>query len=107
MLKQILEDMLRVYVMDFAGSWDKYLPVMKFAYNDTCQATIKMATYEVLYGRRFRSPIFSEEGGQTTTIGLELVQITNAAVQKIKARIQTTQSREKSYVDLRHKDMEL
>ena len=89
MLKQILEDMLRVYVMDFAGSWDKYLPLMKFAYNNTCQATIKMATYEVLYGRRFRSPIFSEEGGQTTTIGPKLVQITNAAVQKIKARIQT------------------
>ena len=50
MLKQILEDRLRVYVMDFAGSSDKYLPLMKFTYNNTCQATIQMATYEVLYG---------------------------------------------------------
>jgi len=66
--------------MDFAGSWDKYLPLMKFAYNNTCQATIQMATYEVLYGRRFRSPIFWEGGGQTTIIRSELVQITNATV---------------------------
>ena len=42
-----------------------------------------MATYKVLYGRRFQSLIFWEEGGQTTTIGPELVQITNAAVQNL------------------------
>ena len=107
MLKQILEDMLRVHVIDFVGSWDKYLPLMKFAYNNICQATILMATYEVLYGRRFRSPIFWEEGGQTTTIGPELVQINNAAVKKIKAKIQTAQSRDKSYADVRRKDIEL
>ena len=44
---------------------------------------------------------------QLLELELELVQIINVIVQKIKARIQTPQSRQKSYVDLRHKNFEL
>ena len=32
---QVLEDMLRGYVLDFLGSWDRYLPLMEFAYNNS------------------------------------------------------------------------
>ena len=55
--------------MDFAGNWDKYLLLMKFAYNNSCQATIQMATYEVLYGRRCRCTIFWEEGAKRQLLG--------------------------------------
>ena len=54
---QILEDMLRACVLDFEGSWVKYLPLIKFSYNNSYQATIGMAPYELLYGRKCRSPI--------------------------------------------------
>ncbi|GKC42510.1 putative reverse transcriptase domain-containing protein, partial [Tanacetum coccineum] len=30
---QTLEDMLRVYVLDFRGSWDVHLPLVEFSYN--------------------------------------------------------------------------
>ena len=30
---QTLEDMLRMCVMDFGGSWEKYFPLVEFAYN--------------------------------------------------------------------------
>ena len=30
-LIQVLEDMLRGYVMEFSGSWDRYIPLMEFA----------------------------------------------------------------------------
>ena len=46
----MLEDMLRGYVMEFLGSWDKYIPLMEFAYNNSYQASIGMAPYEVLCG---------------------------------------------------------
>ncbi|KAA0036539.1 pol protein [Cucumis melo var. makuwa] len=39
-------------------------------------------------------------------LGPELVQTTNAAIQKIRARMLTEQSRQKSYVDVRRKDLE-
>ena len=44
---QTLEDMLRACVMDFKGSWDEHLPLVEFAYNNSYQASIKAAPYEV------------------------------------------------------------
>ncbi|MDV3143412.1 MAG: hypothetical protein Q8761_03245, partial [Sweet potato little leaf phytoplasma] len=39
-------------------------------------------------------------------LGPELVQMTNDAIQKIRARMQTAQSRQKSYADTRHRELE-
>ena len=49
---QVLEDMLQSCVIDFPGSWDRYIPLMEFAYNNSYQSSIGMAPYEALYGRR-------------------------------------------------------
>ena len=46
----MLEDMLRGCVMKFPGSWDKYILLMEFAYNNSYHASIAMAPYEALYG---------------------------------------------------------
>ena len=37
---QALEDMLRACVLDLKGSWEKHLPLMEFAYNNSYQASI-------------------------------------------------------------------
>ena len=49
---QVLEDMLRGCVLDFLGSWDKYIPLMEFAYNNSYQSNIGIAPYEDLYGMK-------------------------------------------------------
>jgi predicted YcjX-like family ATPase len=54
---QVLEDMLRLCVLDFKGNWIKHLPLVEFAYNNSFQATIGIAPYEALYGRTCRSPL--------------------------------------------------
>ena len=54
-LIQILEDMLRGCVINFIRSWDKYIPLIEFAYNNNYQATIGMAPYEALYGWKCRT----------------------------------------------------
>ena len=36
--------------MEFPGSWDRYIPLMEFAYNNSYQASIGMAPYKTLYG---------------------------------------------------------
>ena len=60
---QVLEDMLRAYVLDLKGSWEEHLPLVEFAYNNSYQASIQMAPYEALYGRPCRSPICFNKGG--------------------------------------------
>ncbi|KAL0534386.1 hypothetical protein IC582_028676 [Cucumis melo] len=104
-LNQILEDMLRACVLEFLGSWDSHLHLMEFAYHNSYQATISMAPFEALYGKCCRSLVCWGEVGEQRMLGPQLVQTTNAAIQKIRAHMLTTQSRQKSYADVRRKDL--
>ncbi|XP_077239760.1 uncharacterized protein LOC143880673 [Tasmannia lanceolata] len=70
---QILEDMLQACVMDFQGSWDNHLPLVKFSYNNSYQASIKMAPFEALYGRKCRSPLCWDDVGEKKFLNTELV----------------------------------
>src|SRR5687767_14320004 len=70
---QTLENMLTACVIDYKGSWDDHLPLIEFAYNNIYHASIGMAPYEALYGRRCRSPIGWYEVGEGTMIGPNLV----------------------------------
>jgi hypothetical protein len=96
---QILEDMLRMCVLDFKGKWIQYLPLVEFAYNNSFQATIGMAPYEALYGRKCRSPLYWDEVGERQLVGPEIIQDTKDKVALIRKRMLTAQSRQKSYAD--------
>ena len=56
-VNQVLEDMLRMYVMDKPTKWEDYLHLVEFAYNNGHQASLGMSPYEALYGRRCRTPV--------------------------------------------------
>ncbi|KAL0534504.1 hypothetical protein IC582_028795 [Cucumis melo] len=105
-LNQVLENMLRACALEFQGSWDSHLHLMEFAYNNSFQATIGMAPFEALYDKCCRSPVYWDEVGEQRLMGPELVQSTNEAIQKIRSRMETVQSRQKSYADVRRKDLE-
>ncbi|WMV49722.1 hypothetical protein MTR67_043107 [Solanum verrucosum] len=64
-----LEDMLRACMIDFKGSWDDHLPLIKFAYNNSYHYSIQMAPYEALYGHRCRSTVGWFEVGEVALIG--------------------------------------
>ncbi|KAA0058263.1 pol protein [Cucumis melo var. makuwa] len=98
--------MLRACALEFSGSWDSHLHLMEFAYNNSYQATIDMTPFEALYGKCCRSPVCWGEVGEQRMLGPELVQTTNATIQKIRARMLTAQSRQKIYADVRRKDLE-
>nr|GEU81567.1 reverse transcriptase domain-containing protein [Tanacetum cinerariifolium] len=61
---QTLEDMLRACVIDFGKGWVKHLPLVEFSYNNSYHASIKVAPYEALYGRKCRSPVCWAEVGE-------------------------------------------
>jgi transposase InsO family protein len=49
-VNQILQDILRVCVMEYLGSWDKNLSWVEFSYNNSYQESLKVAPFEALYG---------------------------------------------------------
>ncbi|KAA3481026.1 DNA/RNA polymerases superfamily protein [Gossypium australe] len=75
---QILEDMLR--------GCEDFLSLVEFAYNNSYQSSIQMLPYEVLYG--------------------QLVSETEEKVKLIRARLKEAFDRQKSYADLKRKEIE-
>ena len=76
-------------VRDFGGSWEKYLPLVEFAYNNNYHSTIGMAPYEALYGRKYRSPSCWMEVGDRELEGPELIRETSEKVPIIQERMRT------------------
>ncbi|KAJ9555074.1 hypothetical protein OSB04_009688 [Centaurea solstitialis] len=52
-MMQTLRCMLRACVWTFGGSWDTYLSLAGFLYNNSFHASIDMPLYEMLCERRF------------------------------------------------------
>jgi len=80
------------------------MALVEFTYNNSHQATIGMAPYEALYGRRCRTPLCWEEVGDRKLYGAELVQVTMEKVRTIS--IKAAQDRQKKYVDVRRRPLE-
>jgi hypothetical protein len=51
-VNQVIEDMLRMYVMEKPSKWEDYLHLVEFSYNNGYQASLKMSPFEALYGRK-------------------------------------------------------
>ncbi|KAA0036588.1 ty3-gypsy retrotransposon protein [Cucumis melo var. makuwa] len=84
----------------------KFWKGLQTAMGTSFQAIIGMAPFEALYDKCCRSPVCWGKVGEQRLMGPELVQSTNEAIQKIRSRMQTAQSRQKSYADVRRKDLE-
>ncbi|WVZ87966.1 hypothetical protein U9M48_034537 [Paspalum notatum var. saurae] len=98
--------MLRAISLDLMESWDESLPLVKFAYNNSYQSSIKMAPYEALYGRRCRSPICWGETGERKMIGPDLVQQAEEKIQIIRTHLKSAQDRQKKQTDVRRRKLE-
>ena len=84
----------------------KYLPLVEFAYNNSFQASIGMAPYEALYGRKCRTPICWDEVGEWKLNSEELIKISTEKIQVVRERLKVAQDPQKSYTDTRRKDLE-
>ena len=92
---QTLEDLLRYCVLSWKGSWD-HLPLVEFVYNNSYQASIKMAPYEALFGRRCISPLCWDVVFEKSLVGPDWVQQTHDKVQEIRQNLLTAQSRQRA-----------
>ena len=73
--------------------------MIEFAYNNSYQANIGMAPYEVLYERKCRTLICQDEVGELKLDDLELIEVTSEKIRIIRDKLKTAQDRQKSCVD--------
>ncbi|XP_073119964.1 uncharacterized protein [Henckelia pumila] len=66
----------------------------------------RLTCQQALYGRRCRTPLHWDEVGEIAVLGPDIVTQTVDVIAKIRDRILTAQSRQKSYADQRRKDLE-
>ena len=102
----MLEDMLQGCVLYFPRSWDRYIPLMEFSYNNSNQTSIGMAPYETLYGRKYRTPVCWIDLNEYKVIGPDIVKETEEKVRVIQQRLKATSDRQNSYANLKRKDIE-
>ena len=91
--------------IDYEGSWDPHIPLVEFVYNNSFQSSIGMAPYEALYGRKCRTPLCWTELSERKVIGPDLIQYTEEKVKMIRERLKVATDRQKSYTDMKIKDI--
>ena len=92
-------------MLDFQGSWNEKLPLIEFAYNNSYHDSIKMAPYEALYGRKFRSPIHWHKTSERNFLGSDEVDQITEDIRRIRQRLQTSVDRQRKYADRRRRPL--
>jgi hypothetical protein len=77
----------------------------EFSYNNSYQASLKMAPFEALYGRKCRIPLMWSEVGERTFFSPATIVEVEENVAKVRENLKRAQSRQKSYVDPKRTDI--
>jgi hypothetical protein len=64
-----------------------------------------MAPFEMLYGRRCRTPLLWSETGEQTVFGPDILQEAEKQVRMVRENLRVAQSRQKSYADHRRREL--
>ena len=93
-------------MLDFHGSWEDHLHLVEFAYNNSFQASIGMAPFAALYGRKCGSPLSWDDVGEREIFGPELIERSVDAVRIIRERLRIAQDRFKHWADAKRRHLE-
>jgi hypothetical protein len=91
-VNQILEDMLRACAVQYERSWDKSLSCTKFSYSNSYQESLKMAPFEMLYGRRCQTLLFWNDTGEQKVFGPDILQEAERQVRMVRENLRVAQS---------------
>jgi hypothetical protein len=82
------------------------MPWAEFSYSNSYQENMKMAPFEILYGRRCRTTLNWIECGEKTIFGLDLIEEVEAAVNRIQDNLRAAKSHQESYANKRRRPLE-
>jgi hypothetical protein len=92
-VNKVIEDMLRMYVMDKPSKWEDYLHLVQFAYNIGYQPSLKMSPFEALYGRKCNTPVSWDNLAERAVVGPDLLREMEEKMLKIKQNLKASQDR--------------
>ena len=70
---RIIEDMLRMYVMDQLSKWEDYIHLVEFSYNNGYKASLKISPFEGLYCKKCNTPVNWDNLVEKDIIGTDLL----------------------------------
>jgi hypothetical protein len=104
-VNQVLEDLLRACALTYGSDWEKSPSYAEFSYNNGYQASLKMAPFDALYDRKCRTPLMWSEVGERTFFSPVAIVEAEENVAKVRENLKIAQSRQKSYADLKRRDV--
>jgi hypothetical protein len=81
---RIIEDRLRMYVMDQLSKWEDYIHLVDFACNNGYQFSLKMRPFKALYGRKCNTPMNWDNPTDRVVIGLDFLKEMEEKLTKIR-----------------------
>jgi hypothetical protein len=91
-VNQVLEDMLRACALTYGTDWESILPFAEFSYNNSFQASLRMAPFEALYGRKCRTPLAWSEVGERALFGPKIIEEAEEKIEKVRENLKVAQS---------------
>jgi hypothetical protein len=82
--------MLRACALQYGRSWDKSLLYAEFSYNNSYHESLKMAPFEMLYGRRCRTSLFWNEMGEWRVSGPDILEEAEKQVHMVRENLRVT-----------------
>jgi transposase InsO family protein len=83
-VNKVIEDILRMYVMDKPSRWEDCLDLVEFTYNNGYHASLNMSPFEALYGRKCNNLVSWDNPADRTVVGPELLKEMEDQMIKIK-----------------------
>jgi len=80
---RIIEDMLKMYVMDQPSKWEDFIHLVEFSYTDGYHASLKMIPFETLYDRKCKTLIRWDNSTGIAVAGPELLKEIEEQLEKI------------------------
>lgn len=84
-------------ILDFGGSWEDYIPLIEFVYNDGYQSSIGMAPYKAIYGKKYMNPLTLIQVRDRQVIGSTFVDDIIIKILLIRERLNLVHDRQKYY----------
>ncbi|MCO5594739.1 hypothetical protein L7F22_048772 [Adiantum nelumboides] len=96
-------DLLKCYVSEHKATWEHYLPLVEYAYNNTVHTSTGKAPFEIVEGGKKVPPILQTK--DKIFEADKYVQNTDEAYRKIKLALEKTQSKQKKAADRHRREL--
>ncbi|MCO5571190.1 hypothetical protein L7F22_024924 [Adiantum nelumboides] len=101
----VILDLLKSYISDQKTQWERYLPLVEFAYNNTIHSSTGKAPFEIVEGAMKVPPFLSTK--DKIFEADEYTRDLDTAFAKVRETLQKSQERQKKAADRHRRDLKL